>query len=101
MRTRWEYLVVGFEHQTREIGDGRHEYTDTYTICRHGTHADVRTGTSWSDVCNELGGEGWELADSSVRSSTVLPSRNGYPEVSFPLTIWYTFKRRVDERVPR
>jgi hypothetical protein len=97
---RWEYLIVIFDHAAKLSGEASYTYTNTHYLWRRGCEeAEVRSEANWVDLLNELGDDGWELVESEHLRSTIISKYNGYNEVSFPLRIRSTFKRRSDAGV--
>jgi len=105
MTQRWEYLTVIFRYEGEEVGPEMHTWTQTYLI--YGPDGEEEKRHIWSseegtseakitltELLNELGEEGWELASETVLNSVVLSKRQGFSQVGVPISTRWIFKRQ-------
>jgi hypothetical protein len=95
MTTRWEYLaLIWWWTFTWNEATKSGSTQAGYHLWRPGTSEpeNFDASTSWLDLVNGLGAEGWELV-SAVVPSSIVGQEQGWPKASRPIRRHYIFKR--------
>lgn len=97
MRETWQYLVMVWEYTTKMV-DQEQTWAGKYYIYRTGVETVEKEPTgSFVGLLDELGADGWELVTSEPTRNTLVSTFGGWTEVSMPVRIRWTFKRRVEQ----
>src|SRR5256885_2244026 len=89
---------AGYKTSAQVVDDPRRQlrpiWEAKWHITKSGEHEErAYAGTSYIDMLNELGSDGWELVAKSVLDTVIVTTQQGFQNVGTPIRMEWTFKR--------